>query len=413
MSKESRWNGEHHSPQPVEKIEISEKKQKLRLWSALALAAFGIVMLVISLAARLRAAEGWQEITPNTSTETHCGGDFVLLYNIDGKKEATPQKKQLISLYTDALIDAYRIFNADSEFDGVGNLAYLNNHPNETVTVEPALYEALEKLVQADCRSLYMRPAYIQYDNLFRCKDEYEAEAFDPFVNEEMRAYYLEIANFASNPEDISVELCGDNRVVLHLSDRMVNYTEQNEIDGWLDLYWLENAFKIDYLAERLRAEGFLHGCLSSYDGYAVSLGDMEEELSLSVYNREDNRVSLATTLMYSEKTSFVSLRDFPLSAMDGYLYYEVGNGIFRTRYIDPKDGICKTAEDSLLAYSGTKSCADIAIAAAPFYIAETFDEEGISKLSKLDIFTIYSDGNTVYSSNTNAKLSDASKDEK
>lgn len=48
-------------------------------------------------------------------------------------------------IYTDAAVKGYRLFNIDESFDDVTNLYDINQHPNEVMTVDPVLYDALKK----------------------------------------------------------------------------------------------------------------------------------------------------------------------------------------------------------------------------------------------------------------------------
>ena len=58
-------------------------------------------------------------------------------------------------------------------FDGVKNLYYINQHPNEEIEVEEVLYQAFSLLEKYGNRAIYLAPVYIQYKNLFWLQGRY------------------------------------------------------------------------------------------------------------------------------------------------------------------------------------------------------------------------------------------------
>ena len=52
--------------------------------------------------------------------------------------------------------------------------------------MEDVLYQAFSLLEKHGNRAIYLAPVYVQYQNLFGCKDDVETVDFDPYQNEEM-----------------------------------------------------------------------------------------------------------------------------------------------------------------------------------------------------------------------------------
>ena len=76
------------------------------------------------------------------------------------------------------------------------------------------------------------------------------------------------VAAFTQNPDDISLELPGENQVCLHVSDAYQAYAAEMGYTAYLDFFWMKNAFLIDYLADTIRGEGYQLGIISSKDGF-------------------------------------------------------------------------------------------------------------------------------------------------
>ena len=76
------------------------------------------------------------------------------------------------------------------------------------------------------------------------------------------------VAAFTQNPDDISLELSGENQVCLHVSDAYQAYAAEMGYTAYLDFFWMKNAFLIDYLADTIRGEGYQLGIISSKDGF-------------------------------------------------------------------------------------------------------------------------------------------------
>ena len=102
-------------------------------------------------------------------------------YNVGASGvSAGGEAKALSLLYTDAAVKGYRLFNIDESFEDVTNLYDINQHPNEVLTVDPVLYDALKKVSDANCREIYLGPLYASLENLCASNDDAAAAQFDP-----------------------------------------------------------------------------------------------------------------------------------------------------------------------------------------------------------------------------------------
>lgn len=386
-------------PKPVEKIELSEKNPKWRLAAAVVLLVVGVAALVYSLMSFLSADAGWTEIEAEGGQELNCADDFVFLYLL-GAGETSPrtEKRALTLIYTEATETAYRLFTNDVGYEGVNNIYNINHHPNEVLQVEEPLYQAFSLMESFGNRSLYLAPVYSRYDNIFYCTEDSQLVYYDPFLSEEIAAEYRAYAEWAGNQEAVELRLLGENRVELYVSEAYLDFAEEQGIEDYIDFYWMKNAFIADYLAQVLTDNGFTRGSISSYDGFSRNLDrDSGTIYSFNIYDRVGQDIYPAAVMDYSGPKSIVCLRDYPMTSRDFHYYYELANGEVRTPYLDIRDGLPKSAEDSLVCYSAEAGCAEVLLHMLPVYIGEVFEQEALASLAEEGIWSVYCNDDVIY----------------
>ncbi len=409
MKRAARDNRDLPHPKPVEKIELSDKSTRLRLVLVIILILVAVAAFVRGVVSMLGAEDGWTTIKAESSADLNCASEFVFQYRLgEGKLSATAENKAVTTLYTEAMVKAYRLFSNDAgenaadggnavdggdAADGSNavdsdnavwehNVRYINAHPNEEILVDEALYRAFALCEEYGNRNLYLAPVYEQYDSLFYCAEDWETESFDPLQNEELAADFKELAAYARDEEKVRVELLGSNAVRLYVSEDYLQYADREAVTSFIDFYWMKNAFIVDYVTELMTESGFTRGCLSSYDGFHRNLDESETEYSLGIYDRVGNTVYQAAVMRYSGQRSIVCLRDFGMNSLDFQHYYELGNGQIRTAYLDVSDGLCREAVASLVCYADRQGCAELLMQMIPVYIADTLCEEKLPECS-------------------------------
>ncbi len=420
MGRTVRGGNRDHTPnvRSVLKVELSEKNTEQRFIAV-------IILLIIAAAAFSYAFHGlmsndsgWTNIEASSSAELNCGDDFIFQYYIGAAGvNATAEKKALTLLYTDAVVKAYEMFNNDGSFDGMTNLYDINQHPNEELTVDEALYHALEQIGESGRRELYLAPIYADYDNLFFCNDDAMTVDFDAWTNEELASYYTQMLTYTNDPAAVSVELLGDNKVMLRVSDDYLAFAKENYISSYIDFYWMKNAFIVDYLAEVIAENGYTLGSITSYDGFTRNLDDgsvsagtedgAERTYSFNIYDRQGNTIYPAGLLTYSGQQSIVFLRNYPMSDRDDYNYYEFQNGEIRTSYVSASDGLCRSSVNNIVAYSDTLGCAEILLELIPVYIADEVDADLLKDMQADGIESIYGENGVLYYTEDGVKLSE------
>jgi len=372
-------------PKPVQKVQLSEKNVGRRIVLVVLFLAIGSGFLVYGFMNFLRGDSGWREISVKAGSELNCSEDFTLKYNVGaGGVSAGGEAKALSLIYTDAAVKGYRLFNIDESFDDVTNLYDINQHPNEVMTVDPVLYDALKKVSDANCREIYLGPLYASLENLCMSNDDAAEEA-------------AAVAAFAQNPDDISMEFPGENQVCLHVSDAYQAYAAEMGYTAYLDFFWMKNAFLIDYLADTIRGEGYQLGIISSKDGFVRCLDETgEKEYQYPLYHLSGNEIQSHGTMTYEGPKSIVFFHAYQAGSPDTYRYYQYQDGTMRTPYLSASDGKDHTAASELLVYSGEYGCADTLLAAFFDYQAESLSGESLKTLASQKIYSVWFENNEI-----------------
>lgn len=376
-------------PRRPKRIELSDGDRKgMIILLGVTMAAVMVFLLVYALSS-IPTRAGWTLIESSQST-TGCQSQYVFQYNLGKNGSATVQNKAVSAIYGQATDDAWKALSC-TPYEGVHNLNTLNRHPNEPVQVDSILYGVIEQL--GDSRFLFWAPLYAYYGGLYSSTNDESAGAVDPMRNPEAAEYVKHLASFAANREDISLELMGEGRVQLHVSQQYLDFAAENELTGFLDFGWLRNAFVLDYAADCLLERGYPDGTISSYDGFTRSLG--EESFSVNLFSLMEGVPREMASVQFTGPMTQVSFRRMPLYELDAVNYYAYQDGTIRGPYLGA-DGQLRSGCDSMLLLSQTQGCAALALAGLPVYTAEPFSEDGISGFN-----WVLTQGSTVHSGGT------------
>ena len=361
------------------KLELDEKNIKGRLIGVVILLAIAFTFIGIAVKGVFTSEPGWK-VMECYAEGVNYSEEFVLNYYLgaDGRN-ATSEQRAINTVYGQAMEDAYRIFTQELLEDGTHNIGYLNAHLNEEVTIEPALYRALELLEEAGLRYAYLSPVYAQYQSVFLSQNDDEAAQLDPMKDPELQADVAQMAAMASDPAMISLELLGDDRVILQVSDEYQAFMEAQEITEVLDLSWMTNAFVADFVADALAEAGLTSGYIASYDGFTRNLGGVNEHFAVNIFARNGQTVEMPGAMTYSGAMSMVSLRDYPMGGVDRWHYHAYEDGSITSIYLDPADGLSRAGVANLLVYDREMSCAQLLAVAAPAMIGENLDAASLA----------------------------------
>lgn len=377
---------------PVEHIELSSKNGKLRIALIVILLVIAAISLTAGLTALLNREPGWQEVEAYAD-QVHCGEDFVLYYDFGASgASATAESKQLTQLYSDGVVKAWQLFSSETAENG--NLAYLNAHVNEPVTVDPALHAALALVARYESRYVFLGAVYNEYARMFISDNAAEAARYDPAQNADLAPYIQQAAAFANDPAAIRLEILENSQVTLHVSQEYLTFANDYEFTGFVDFGWMRNAFIADYIAGMLEEAGFTRGYLVSYDGFTRNLDSRGGDYAMNLFDRQENSIYIPAKMHYTGPMSIVALRNFPLSDRDRWHYYSfAASGRIATVMIDPADGRDKSALHTLTCYSREMGCAEILLQAAGVFVADEFSESALQALTSQGIYAIWPQG--------------------
>ena len=385
----------------ITRIELPEGHIRLRAVLAIILFALGIGAIVYGVSRFLSTEPGWQLVEADVSGPSFQE-EIQFMYDFsDLGGSATGAYRSVAQLYSDAMERAYQAFGGEE----TSQISLLNRSVNETVTVDEVLYHALEQVVESGSRTIYLAPAYQEYQRILRSESDAEAESYDPAFNQEQAAYVAEVAAFAGDETQISLELMEDNQVCLRLSEECLRFSEENGIDSWVDFSWMRNAFVVDYLADTMADAGFTHGYLASYDGFTRNLDDRGMSYSYNLFDRQGNFIDLPAVLEYGEPISIVFLRSYSMSERDNWHYYTYQTGETVSLMLRPTDGLNRVAAENLVCYAAGKGCAEILLAMLPEYLTDSLSQDGLARLEGQGIWSVWPDGGSLCYNNPDSVL--------
>lgn len=389
-------NGRYRRPHlpKITKVELSQVDVKKRTILAGIFLLIGVVAIGYGLFSLINTQPGWVEVSVS-ATEPNCSYEFTLMYDFsESGGSATAENKRLSLLYTEATRDAHLIFSPDEY--AADNLFALNAAPGRAVKVAPALYDAFRLLEEQGDRSVYLAPVYTEYDRVFRAEGDGEAMVYDPACSEEAARLIRELAAFTSDPEHIRVEVLEEGCLKLVLSDAYREYAEENGIETFLEFGWLRNAFIADYLAQVLLDNGVTKGYLSSVDGFTRNLDSREGDYSVNIFHKVGNDLYIPARVECPGPVASVRLRAYPVDRQDEMNFHLYADGRSVSGYIDPADGMNKIALEDLHLLGPEKTCAQLALAAAPVFIAEELSVEALLQLQSEGIASVWCSGKCV-----------------
>ena len=378
-------------------IELPSSRIKLRVVLVVLLIVLAVSSFAFGINSLLSTDSGVTEITV-LSGDMNAGSSFTFYYYLgyDGA-DAADERREVRSVYTEAATDALPLFDASIESDD--GLYAVSRHPNEDITVDPALYSALGEIVESGTRYIYLAPLYAQYGALMSSMTDDEAAQYDPRLDAAQGEFFSAVAAFASDSASVDIELLGDNNVRLNVSDAYLTYAEANGIDAYVDLAWMRNAFIADYIADVLTDAGYTRGALISDDGFMRCMDtETGTEYSFNFTHRDGNTVTTLSTLQFSGNVSLACLRDYPREGVNDGDYYQYADGTLRSLYLDPADGLDRSSIPEMCGYTFNMGCAELTLKLAPLFIAETLNIDELEMLENSGISVYYTKDGTLCS---------------
>lgn len=398
-------NRRTYEPKPIQKIELSDSNVKKRALAAVLFLIIGVALLVYCFVTWMTPQTGWTTIEANRTLNN--SSEYIFQYNLGASGiSAGAENRAVTLLYNEAAEKAYRLFNDIESFDNTININDINHYPNRELEIDEGLYKAFEAFENSGSRYLYLAPIYKRFANIFLCLDDSQLADFDPLTNETIRDEYKRTAAYVNDPNAVKLQLLGENKVKLYVSEEYLKFAEEEDITDFIGFSWFRNAFEIDYIADRFIENGYTFGSFSSYDGFVRNMDGSGTDYSINIFDMNNGTVYNPAVMQYSSAKSIVYLRSFPMNNLDVQRFYRLDSGEYRTPYLDIKNGIPVNSTDNLVSYSSEKSCSEILLEMLPAYIAEELSPTELNKLKAKGIFSIYCEDFTVKYNDSDLVLS-------
>lgn len=384
---------------PVRQVELSSRRLALRVVGFAVFFLIAVGAITYAIASWVNSGTGWQEIAVSSVAECPESGDFTLVCDLGDKGgEARRKRRALTEVYTEALSRAAALFDVDDPRDGASDLYRLNASVGEEITVDPDFYSALERVLADGRREIFFAPITYYYEVLFSISsNDTLAAAHDPLKSDALSARFAQILPFVRDPDHVSIDLLGENRVRLLVSDEYRTFARENGITAFVDFFRMKNALIVDLTADALIAAGCPDGFLTSYDGFARSIGKADD-YEFPLYEIVGGQVIRFASLGGASAKSAVSFRSFPITSYEAsFCSYRYRNGELRMGYLDTGDGLLKTATVALTLYAADRTCADLYLSGVRIYAAETTDVASLASLSEQGIRYIRQTENEIF----------------
>ncbi len=389
---------------PVKHIELDEKKIKPRLILTIVFFIIAIIAITYGVVSMNSTDDGWRTVEVSSKLDGSCLPEIAFQYNLGASGVAAGvEYRELSKVYTEAADNATKFFNNRYYVD-TSNLRTLNDSPNSDVAVAQELYDALKLLSDSGRREIFYAPYYDEYTSLFLCVDENEAYNFDPKRNPEVEQYINSLSAYVGDENHVSLTFGEKNTLRLNVSDEYLAFAEEYGITSYVDLYWMKNAFVVDYIAEKLTENGFYFGSLSTFDGYVRNLDKGSGYIyGFNLYDKVGDTVNPAAIMKYSGQISVVNYRSYPMTDLDAPYYSEDADGNTLSKYIGG-NGYPASATGSLVMFSREKSCAEILVSTMEYYLADTLDTAEVENIP--EISCVYCEDSKVVTNSTDEKIS-------
>ena len=376
--------------QTKERESLFSRKNLLRLIAA------GILIAVAASAfaygvGKLFSAESGYRTVECTANKTNCSGDFIFTYQLGiSGISPTAELKAVTNLYNEKAAYYYRLFHASEQFEDVVNVASLNAAPNTELRLPPELYASLEQATADPGRNVYLGPIFAYYDTLFASSYDEDAATWDPAENPELKAEYEKTLVFARDPAQIRLELKGDCTAALFVSEAYLAFAGEVGIRSFLDFSWMKNAFIADRFAEDLTAAGYVHGVISSRDGFIRKLEPGDTAYVYDMFAERGGKLEAAGRLVYGGAAAICSLHPYILDDTERQFVYVYADGRRVTRYISAEDGLSRDTA-AAVTFSADRGCAELLLSVLPYYL-----EDRVAAYREPGVGVMYQQGGTV-----------------
>lgn len=286
----------------------------------------------------------------------------------------------LTELYSGALKDAFRLLDAETEYEGWSNLATLNQNRGREVVVPKALYEALRQAEtmtrQGQVYNLFAGALYAEWESL---RYQLEPAETDPATDPAEAERLERLASATSDLSNFSLEFLDDAACKLRftVSQDYLDLLAELELSEVpiLDFNVLKDAFKLQMTADRLEARGYDRGFLATESGLTLALSAYTDGGDYALFGPNEGQAALAAGCSVTPGSAAAQLRAFDVAEEPGYYALELeGETLLRHPWL-PADGSYREVLYAALTVGKGKSLPETCYACLTLFAAETAAE--------------------------------------
>lgn len=215
------------------------------------------------------------DTNPDEDAMLYASG-IVFNYDLEGAgSEIRTLKAEVRNAYSEALSHIYKLLDPVNEYEGYVNLAYINAHMGEEVSISPELYAVLSSakaLTEGGRANIFGGVLYREWQSITVLNDSAEA---DPLTDPDERQRIDEIARMTADLGNFSLELSEGGRARLTVSEDYIAMMQRLETEAKvLDLGFLREAYELQYTAEELEKAGYNKGFFTTVGGMTYCLSE-------------------------------------------------------------------------------------------------------------------------------------------
>ena len=270
----------------------------IRLVIFIVLLAGGITSIAFGIKACTTKSPGYYTIEGryDENVPDYDAGNIAVTFYFDSDVDI--KYREVTSIYSESLKTSYASTSILAHYNGYSSMYDINNAPyGEEVELSPFLYQNLKKAYQYsldyDNYSIFNAPIYDYWNYLFSLDDS-NAITLDPANNDDSKAYLEDLVAIINDDTNYSLTFNDEKlTVTLDISseyedfiDNRYKYHETNL--PIISFNVLEDAIKVNYLSSSLKEAGYTKGYIRTIDGYATSIGGLEN-ISYLLYDYVDD----------------------------------------------------------------------------------------------------------------------------
>ena len=324
---------------------MKQKKPWPRIIAFLIAVGIAIASFTIGVMQYAHRETGYYEVgySNAANAEVYDSGVHLLYYAEGGSSFIRQHLNEVQRVFSDDLLQYYRLLSAEKTYEGLNNIAALNAAPEQALKLDAVLYAVLKDAYarheMQEGYHLFSGALHTEWQSMRYLE---EPEQTDPLLNDDEAEFLKVLTSQLARKEQFSLEFDDNNSTVtLHISEEYRNWTEHNEIEApVLDLNLLHDAYLLQLVAMRMTAQGYTDGYLYTESGISISLGK-QGNMEYSLYAVEESGVETIAVTALQQPAAFCSFTVVsPTEERYGYYKIELeGKPYYRHPYVNVKNG--------------------------------------------------------------------------